>query len=133
MLTGLIAVSVAAVAVNKTAPSVASGPPSRRRELDRRRDHLRAHPEQVNSLDVELLLAESLSQPRASQVCGQARARRIPALVLWGWTELFDAELLALAVEAGLTREELQHHLATGTSPDRRSLEIFAACHVRAA
>ena len=133
MLTGLIVVSVAAVAVCWSAASVASGPPSRGRELARRRDHLRAHPDQVNSLDVELLLAESLPQPRAAQVCRHARARRVPALVLWGWAELFDAELLALAVEAGLTREELQHHLATGTSPDRRSLEIFAACHVRAA
>lgn len=133
MLTGLIVVSVAAVAVCWSAVSVTSGPPSRRRDLARRRDHLRVHPEQVNSLDVELLLAESMPQPRASLVCREARARRIPALVLWGWAQLFDAELLALAVEAGLTCEELQHHLATGTSPDRRSLEIFAACHVRAA
>ena len=133
MLTGLIVVSVAAVAVCWSAASVGSGPPSRRRELDRRRDHLRAHPEQVNSLDVELLLAESLSQPRAARVCRQARSRRVPAIVLWAWAELFDAEMLALAVEAGLTPEELQHHLATGTAPDRRSLEIFAACHVRAA
>ena len=105
----------------------------RRRELERRRDHLRAHPDQVTNVDVEMLLAESLPATRAAEACRRARARRVPPLVLWTWVELYDADLLALAVEAGLTSEELLHHVATGTPPDRRSLEIFAAFHGSAA
>jgi len=106
---------------------------SRRRQLERRRDHLRAHPDQVGYRDVELLLTESLPAARAQEACRGARARRVPPLVLWTWVELYDADLLALAVEAGLTSEELLHHVATGTPPDRRSLEIFAAFHGSAA
>lgn len=131
MLAALVIVNATAIAaccvVCWAAGAVSGGSPSRRRDLDLRRDHLRAHPEQVNSLDVELLLADSLPANRSADVCREARERRVPALVLWTWIELYDAELLALAVEAGLTREELLHHAATGTPPDRRSLEIFAA------
>ena len=131
MIAALVIVSTAAIAaccvICWAAGAVSGGSPSRRRDLDRRRDHLRAHPDQVNSLDVELRLAESLPGNRAADVCREARVRRVPALVLWTWLELYDAELLALGVEAGLTREELLHHVATGTPPDRRSLEIFAA------
>jgi len=131
MLAALVIVSAAAIAASCVvcwaAAVVTGGTPARQRGLDRRRDQLRAHPDQVNSLDVELRLAESLPGNRAADVCREARERRVPALVLWTWMELFDGELLALAVEAGLTGEELLHHVATGTAPDRRSLEIFAA------
>ena len=101
--------------------------PSRRRRLQLRREHLREHPEQVTAYDVELLLADTLPADRAADVCRAAVDRGVPALVLWTWVQLYDAELLALAVEAGLTPEELLHHVGTGTPPDRRSLEIFAA------
>ena len=131
MLAALVTVIGAATAVCCVvcwaAAAVSGGSPVRRHDLERRREHLRAHPEQVSSLDVELLLADSLSPNRAAVVCREARGRRVPALLLWTWIELFDAELLALGVEAGLTRKELLHHVATGTPPDRRSLEIFAA------
>ncbi len=133
LVAGLIILNVAVVATCaaaywavEAARAVGRTP---RRELERRRDHVREHPEQVNSLDVQLLLAESLPVDRAADVCWLARSRRIPALVLWVWIELYDAELLALAVEAGLTPAEMLHHATTGTPPDRRSLEIFAAFH----
>lgn len=133
MLAALVIVTAAVIAASCVvcwaAAAVSGGSPVRRRDLDRRRDHLRVHPDQVGSLDVELRLAESLPGNRAADVCRAARERRVPALVLWTWIELFDGELLALAVEAGLTSEELLHHVATGAAPDRRSLEIFAAFH----
>jgi len=125
----LAAAIAACCVVCWAAAAVSGGNPARTRALERRRDDLRAHPEQVSSLDVELRLADELSAHRAATVCRVARERRVPALVLWTWIGLYDAELLALGVEAGLTREELLHHVATGNPPDRRSLEIFAAFH----
>ena len=131
LVAGLIIVNAAVIGVCSIAYWVTGAAPlsgdSRRRQLERRRDLLREHPDQVNSLDVELLLAESMPVARAAEVCCAARARHVPALVLWTWAELYDAELVALAVESGMTRDEMVHHMTTGTAPDRRSLEIFAA------
>jgi hypothetical protein len=131
LVAALLLVNAAVIGVCSVAYWAAGAAPlsseSRRRQLERRRDLLRERPDEVNSLDVELLLGESLPAARAAAVCHLARAHHIPALVLWTWAELYDAELVALAVESGMTRDEMVHHMTTGTAPDRRSLEIFAA------
>ena len=130
---GLIAVNAAVVAVLCFAYWRIEAAPmarySRRRELDRRLEHLHQHPDEVTLGDVESLLAETMPARRAASVCAAAGARGVPALVLWTWIDLYDAELLALAVESSMTRHELVHRVATGTAPDRRSLEIFASFH----
>ncbi|GAA2151203.1 hypothetical protein GCM10009844_33070 [Nocardioides koreensis] len=131
LVAGLILVNAAVIGVCSIAYWAVGAAPrsgdSHRRQLERRRSLLRENPDQVTSLDVELLLAESMPCARAAEVCQTARAHHIPALVLWTWVELYDAELAALAVESGMTRDEMVHHMTTGTAPDRRSLEIFAA------
>jgi hypothetical protein len=131
LVAGLVLVNAVVIGVCSIAYWAAGTAPrsgaSRRRQLEDRRALLRARPDQVNSLDVELLLAESMPAARAAEVCRAARARHVPALVLWTWTELYDAEMVALAVESGMTRDEMVHHMTTGSAPDRRSLEIFAA------
>ena len=100
---------------------------SRLQQVQRRLAELHRHPDRVTLEDVELLLAAELPAGRAAAVCASAGARGVPALVLWTWIDLYDAELVALAVESGMTRDEMVHRVATGTAPDRHSLKIFAA------
>jgi hypothetical protein len=128
---GLIAVNAAVFAVVSVAYWKIEAAPrarySRLRQLQLRLGELHRHPERATLEDVERLLAAELPARRAASVCAAAAARGVPVLVLWTWIDLYDAELLALAVESGMSREELVHRVATGTAPDRHSLRIFAA------
>jgi hypothetical protein len=128
---GLIAVNAAVVAILCVAywkiEAVPMARYSRQRRLERRLEHLHVHPDRVTLDDIELLLIESVPTDRAAAVCALADAQGVPPLVLWTWIDLYGAELLALAVESGMSRHEMVHRVATGTAPDRGSLEIFAA------
>jgi len=128
---GLIAVNAVVVAVLSLAywriEAVPMARYNRQRQVDRRLAHLHRHPDEITLDDVEMLLAETLPARRAASVCAAAGARGVPPLVLWTWIDLYDAELLALAVESSMSRHEMVHRVATGSAPDRRSLEIFVA------
>ena len=131
MLDGLVLVSTAVLAVCWVAGRGPRAAGSRRRLVQERREHLNSNPDHVNALDVELLLADLLpadGRPaeRAAEVCRMARARRIPALELWTWCQTHDAELLALALEAGLTGGDLAGYLVSGEMPDRRTLRMLS-------
>jgi len=128
---GLIAVNAVVVAVLCLAYWRIEAAPMaryrRHRQLENRLDHLHQHPDEVTLEDVEQLLAQAMPARRAASVCAAAGARGVSPLVLWTWIDLYDAELLALAVESSMSRREMVHRVATGSAPDRRSLEIFAA------
>ncbi|MFC4784902.1 hypothetical protein ACT8ZV_10520 [Nocardioides sp. MAHUQ-72] len=128
---GLIAVNALVVAILCVAFWKIEAAPMARyrqhRDLQHRLDHLHEQPDGVTMADIELLLGRTLPARRAAAVCALAGARDVPTLVLWTWIDLYDAELLALAVESGMSRHEMVHRVATGTAPDRRALEIFAA------
>ena len=128
---GLIAVNAAVFAIVCVAYWKIEAAPmarySRLRRLQRRLAELHKHPDRVTMRDVEMLLAAEIPGGRAASVCASAETRGVPALVLWTWVDLYDAELVALAVESGMSRDEMVHRVATGAAPDRGSLEIFAA------
>jgi hypothetical protein len=124
MLLGLLALLVAAAIACCAAGS--AGPAAPRRESLRRERYLRDHTDRVNSLDVERLLADQLAPALVADVMRKADELGLAAPTLWQWSQRHGAGLLALAVRAGVGREAFERHLAEGTTPERRSLELFA-------
>jgi hypothetical protein len=123
MLLGLLVFLFAGVIACCAAGSSGAAP---RRVCLRRERYLREHTDRVNSLDVERLLADQLPAVLVADVMRRADALGLGAATMWRWTQRHGADFLAVAVRAGVGREAFERHLAEGTTPDRRSLELFA-------
>jgi hypothetical protein len=108
-----------------------AGHPSPKRETERRVRYLRDHADHVNALDVERLLLASLPAETATDICRRAEALGVRSLTAWQWIHAHGTPSFVLAVRAGVGAVALERHLARGTTPDRRSLELFAQLNAR--
>lgn len=100
---------------------------TRRRDLDRRRRRLRAHPDRVNLLDVEhLLRSAAVGDDAVDRVMRRAAAHRLGARTMWRWADRHGSDRLVLAVDADLAEDTLLEHLDAGTAPDWSTLRVFA-------
>lgn len=127
MLIGLITLSAALLAW--AAASAAPRPDDTARDQAseaRRRRYLAEHPTRVNSLDVERRIAGHLSRDHVREVADRAERLGLSPVAMWAWADRYDEELLVLAVRAGMGAPAFERHLAEGTAPDRRALELFA-------
>lgn len=114
----LVAVLVAAPAGGRT----------RLRDTDRRLRYVRRHPLDVNSGDIERLLARhGLADDDVRLVTEKSAAAGIAPYTLWLWLEMFGARTLAVLVVADVGNAELLDRLGSSAVADLPELEVLAA------
>lgn len=128
MILGLCLIGVAllgwAVAVLAARPPAGE---ARRRDDDRRFRQVYQNPELVNLLDVEnLLLADGVPADSVARVMHRAEARRITARTMWAWADRHGSVRLVDVLDAGLAEDTMLDHLDVGTTPEWRSIRVFA-------
>jgi hypothetical protein len=129
MLLGLVAVALATLLACTAAGS--AGHTSPKRVAERRDRYLRDHADHVNALDVERVLLTSLRAETAADICRRAEALGVRSPTAWKWIQVHGTPSFVLAVRAGVGAAALERHLAEGSMPDRRSLELFAQLNAR--
>jgi hypothetical protein len=93
---------------------------------------VRTHRDPVDYRDVVALLrARSVPGASVRRVVATARERGYAAATLCHWVVEHDADALVLVLDAGVAERALCDHLAAGTAPDWRALEVFAEIAVQ--
>ncbi|HEY0949759.1 hypothetical protein, partial [Nocardioides sp.] len=93
---------------------------------------VRTHRDPADYRDVVALLrARSVPRPSVRRVVTTARARRYAPATLCDWVAEHGADALVLVIDAGVAERALRDHLAAGTAPDWRALEVFAEIAVQ--
>ena len=123
MVLGLCVISMVllgwAVATVATRPA---GP-----DHDQRLRRLYRNPELVTLLDIEhLLRADGVTAETVARVMGRAERKRISARTMWRWIDAHGAARLVTVLDAGLSEDTLLDHLDAGTTPEWRSIGVFA-------
>ncbi|MBB6627765.1 hypothetical protein H5V45_10575 [Nocardioides sp. KIGAM211] len=92
----------------------------------RRIHHLERRPERAHRADLQRLLAAQVPSSVACFVLQRGERDQLPTGLLWAWTYRHGGMLLALALAAGLGREDLEWHLSDAGTLDRGSLALHA-------
>lgn len=96
------------------------------RGIERRERRLRRTPACATAADIELLLSHELPADVTHEVCRLAAEREVPPAMLWSWADAHSPTLLALALGAGYSRQELALTRPPESELDQQSLEMHA-------
>jgi hypothetical protein len=122
----VVAVGVVIVVVVTFLASTPARPRATARAVGRRERRVHRNPACATPMDVEMLLGHELPADVTHEVCRLAEERQIPPAMLWRWAEAHSPTLLALAVGAGYTRQELAVSRPADSEVDPQSLEMYA-------
>ena len=122
----VVAVGVVVAIVVSFVVSRPARPQAIARGIERRERRLRRNPACATSTDIEMLLGHELPADVTREVCRLAGERQVPPTLLWSWADAHSPTLLALALGAGYSRQELALTRPSDSEIDQESLEMHA-------